>query len=95
MRLIMFGMISRPMIPQVPSPATFAARTKSRFRSVSACPRRIRASTAHVVRPRISTMITGPRVGMNAEMTIRSGSVGMTRKMFVIRLITSSIQPPL
>ena len=40
-------------------------------------------------------MITGPRVGTKAEITISSGSVGMTRKMFVTRLIVSSIQPPL
>ena len=75
------------MIPRVPSPATLAARTKSRLRSDSAWPRRIRASIAQVVRPRISTMITGPRVGTKAEITISSGSVGMTRKMFVTRLI--------
>ena len=56
----MFGMISPKTIRHVPSPETFAAWTKSRFRSESAWLRRMRASTAHVVRPRISTIGHGP-----------------------------------
>jgi hypothetical protein len=55
----------------------------------------MRASTAQVVSPMINTSISGPRFGMNAAITISSGSVGMTRKTLVTRLITSSIQPPL
>ena len=95
MRLTMFAMISPKTIRHVGSPATFAASTKSRFRSESACPRRILASTAQVVSPMIRTSIVGPRFGMNAAITTSSGSVGMTRKTFVTRFTTSSIQPPL
>ncbi len=56
MRLIMFGINSKTTMRQVGSPATFAAMTKSRLRSVSAWARRMRASKAHSVRPRIRIM---------------------------------------
>ena len=46
MRLIMFGISSPKTMRRVDSPDAFAARTKSRFFSDSACPRRIRASNA-------------------------------------------------
>ena len=62
MRLTMLDMISVKTIRRVDSPATLAASTKSRLRSESACPRRMRASTAQVVKPMISTSITGPPV---------------------------------
>ena len=62
MRLIMFGINSNSTMRQVGSPATFAARMKSRLRSVSAWPRRMRASKAHSVRPRIRIMGTVPRL---------------------------------
>ena len=64
MRLIMFGMNSPKTIRQVHSPATFAERTKSRLRNESAWPRRMRASNAHSVRPRISTIVKPLRVCM-------------------------------
>lgn len=94
MRLTMFDMISLKTMRHVDSPATLAASTKSRLRSDSACPRRMRASTAQVVSPMISTSMVGPRFETNDAITISSGSVGMTRKTFVTRLMTSSTQPP-
>ena len=42
----------------------------------------------------ISTSIPGPRFSTNDAITISSGSVGMTRKTLVTRLMTSSIKPP-
>ena len=61
MRLIMFGISSKSKIRQVGSPATLAARMKSRLRSVSAWPRRMRASKAQSVRPRIRIIELEPR----------------------------------
>ena len=61
MRLIMFGISSKKTMRQVGSPATLAARMKSRLRSVSACPRRMRASKAHSVKPRIRIIEVDPR----------------------------------
>ena len=46
MRLSMFGISSKKTIRKVDSPVTLAARMKSRPRSESAWPRRIRASIA-------------------------------------------------
>ena len=61
MRLIMFGISSPKTMRHVDSPATFAACTKSRFFSDSACPRRMRASNAHSVRPRTRIIVVIPR----------------------------------
>ena len=67
---------------------------KSRFLSVSAWPRRILVSIAQLVSPMIQAITHGPVCFRNDEITIRSGSVGMTRKMFVTRLMPSSTMPP-
>ena len=57
----MFGISSPKTMRRVDSPETFAACTKSRFFSDNACPRRMRASNAHSVRPSTSTIVIIPR----------------------------------
>ncbi len=57
----MFGISSPKTIRQVGSPAAFAARTKSRFFSDSACPRRIRASNAQSTSARTTIIVLMPR----------------------------------
>ena len=90
----MFGISSLKMIRFVDSPATFAASTKSRLRNESAWARRILASNAHSVRPRIRIIATSPCAFRYDETTIRSGIVGITRKTLVRKLMNSSTTPP-
>ena len=94
MRLSMFGISSSKTIRKVDSPVTLAAWMKSRPCIESACPRRIRVSIAQLVSPMITAITHGPVWFMNDEITIRSGSIGMTRKMLARRLIASSMTPP-
>ena len=58
---VMLGMISRNTIRKVPSPANFAAVTKSRLRRVMICARLARAAPAHEVTAMTKTMRPTPR----------------------------------
>ena len=62
MRLIMFGISSPKTMRRRDSPAAFAASTKSRFFSSSACPRRIRASNAQSTIASTPIIVLIPRV---------------------------------
>ena len=95
MRLIMFGISSPNTMRRVDSPATFAAWMKSRFFSVSAWPRRMRASNAQSVHAITRVIVSMPRVCRNAVTSTRSGIVGMTKNTLVMRFSRSSAMPPM
>ena len=67
---------------------------KSRFRSVRACPRRMRASNAQSVSAMTRIIVVIPRLCRNAVTSISSGIVGMTKTTLATRLRISSMMPP-